>query len=121
MSDSTVVPSSEPGEGERTTLLVAYVLYGLLPLSGGIAPVAGVIINHLKVNDTGNLFLRSHHRWLLRTFWFSLLWTVICSVLMFTIILIPVAWIGYAAVAIWYIYRVVRGAISFADRSPMPV
>lgn len=121
MNDSTIVPSAEPSESERNTLLAAYVLYGVTPFTGGLAAVAGVIINHLKVNDTGNEFLRSHHRWLLRTFWYGLLWTAVLSLLMFTIVLVPVALCGYVATGIWYIYRVVRGAINFADRRAMPV
>jgi uncharacterized membrane protein len=121
MSDTTLTQAAEPSEEERTLLLVAYVLYGLAPFTGGLTAVAGVIINHLKVAETANTFLGSHHRWLLRTFWFSLLWIVLCTALMFTILLIPVAWIGYVAAAVWSIYRVVRGAILFADRKPAPV
>ena len=121
MSDSAIVPSAEPGESERNTLLIAYILYGVTPFTGGLAAVAGVIINHLKVNATGNEFLRSHHRWLLRTFWYSLLWTAVSTLLMFTIVLIPVAWLGYVVAGLWYIYRVVRGALNFAERRAMPV
>lgn len=121
MSDSAIVQSAEPSESERSTLLVAYILYGVTPFTGGLAAVAGVIINHLKINDTGNEFLRSHHRWLLRTFWYSLLWTAISSLLMLTFVLAPLAWLGYVAVAIWYLYRVVRGAIAFSERRPLPV
>lgn len=121
MNDSTLTQSAEPSEGERNTLLIAYVLYGVTPFTGGLAAVAAVIINHLKVNDTGNEFLRSHHRWLLRTFWYSLLWTALSSLLMFTIVLIPVAWLGYIATGVWYIYRVVRGAMVFSERRPLPV
>ena len=121
MTDSAIIPSAEPSESERNTLLIAYILYGVTPFTGGLAAVAGGIINHLKVNDTGNEFLRSHHRWLLRTFWYSLLWTVLSTLLMFTIVLIPLAWLGYVAAGVWYIYRVVRGAIAFSERKPMPV
>lgn len=121
MNESTLTPVAQPSENERNLLLVAYVLYGITPFTGGITAVAGVIINHLKVNETAGSYLGSHHRWLLRTFWFGLLWTVLCTLLMFTVILIPLAWIGFVAVGIWTIYRVVRGAIRFADKQPMPV
>ncbi|MBV8062885.1 MAG: hypothetical protein JOY51_04770 [Nevskia sp.] len=120
MSEQTAVQAAEPGEGERSTLLVAYICY-CLTLVTGFAAVVGVIINHIKVGESANEFLRSHHRWLLRTFWFSLLWSVVCAVLMLTVILIPLAWIGLSAVTIWYIYRVVRGLINFTERRPMPV
>jgi uncharacterized membrane protein len=121
MNESAVTQVAQPSDNERNLLLVAYVLYGVTPFTGGIAAVAAVIINHLKVNETAGSYLGSHHRWLLRTFWFSLLWTALCTVLMFTIVLIPVAWIGYVVVGIWYIYRVVRGAMRFADKQAMPL
>lgn len=121
MNESALMQAAEPSENERNLLLVAYVLYAVSPFTGGLTAVAGVVINHLKVNETAGSYLGSHHRWLLRTFWFGLLWSVLCTALMFTLILIPVAWIGLVALAIWTIYRVVRGAIRYADKQPMPV
>jgi uncharacterized membrane protein len=121
MNDTTLTQAAAPSENERTLLLIAYVLYGVGLFTGGATAVAGVIINHIQVNETAGTFLGSHHRWLLRTFWFSLLWSVLLTVLMFTVILIPLAWIGLVVLGVWYIYRVVRGAIRFADKLPMPV
>jgi uncharacterized membrane protein len=120
MNDSVAGTAVEPSENERNLLLAAYVLYAVTPFTGGLTAVAGVIINHLKLGEASRPFLHSHHRWLLRTFWFSLLWSVLCGLLMATLILIPLAWLGFIAVGVWYIYRVVRGAIAFAERRPMP-
>lgn len=103
-------------EGERNVLVIAYILHGCAVFTG-LTAIVGVIINHLKVNDTDSAFIRSHHRWLLRTFWWGLLWTLICGVL--TLIFIGV--IGYAILAIWWIYRIVRGLLAFAERRTMPL
>lgn len=100
---------------DRNTLLIAYVLYALGPFNG-LTAVAGVIINHLKINDTSSEFVRSHHSWLLRTFWWGLLWSIISTVLM----IVGVGFLIYGVLAIWYIYRVVRGLINYADRKVMP-
>lgn len=103
-------------DSDRNMLLIAYILYACT-LFSGITAIVGVIINHLKVNDTDSDFIRSHHRWLMRTFWWSLLWTLISSAL--TIILVGFA--GYVLVAIWFIYRIVRGFLAYSERRPMPV
>ncbi len=102
---------------ERNWVLIAYILYALAPLNG-LSAVGGVIINHLRINHCHPL-LRSHHRWLLRTFWFSLLWLFIFGLLHFTFVLIPLAWLGGGVLGIWYLYRVIRGAINFSERRPV--
>lgn len=111
-------PSSER---ERNILLIAYVLYALEPFSIGLTAVVAVIVNHLKVDDSSSEFVRSHHRWLLRTFWYTLLWLVLCSLLMVTIVLIPLCWLGFGVIALWHLYRIVRGGLNFFERRPMPV
>lgn len=104
-------------ESERTTLLIAYILHALSVIAGGLTSIVGVIINHIKVNETQSEFIRSHHRWLIRTFWLGLLWGVVCTVLAF----VAVGFIGFAILAIWWIYRVVRGILNFSDCKPMPM
>jgi len=100
-------------EGERQVLLLCYVLHALV--FSLISSIIAVILDHLKAAETTSPFIRSHHRWLLRTFWWGLLWVVLCSP--FCLILI-----GYpmlAIVLIWWMYRIIRGALAFADRRPM--
>ena len=113
--------ATEPSESERNALLIAYVCYAATLVGVAFAPIVGVIINHLKVDETRHNYVGSHHRWLLRTFWLSLAGFALSGLLIFTIVLIPLAWLGCGITATWYVYRVVRGALSFADRRPMPV
>lgn len=77
----------------------------------GITFVAGVIVNYVKKNELTDPVEISHFRWQIRTFWFSVLWTIIGSVL-------AVVFIGYFVVlanVIWTIYRVVRGWLRLND------
>lgn len=104
-------------EGERNVVIIAYILHALGVLTAGVIAIVAVIVGHLKVNDTSSDFIRSHHRWLLRTFWWGLLWYVICGVLT----LIFIGLIGYAILAIWWIYRIVRGLLAFAEGRTMPL
>lgn len=114
--NQSIETARDGSDGDRNMLLIAYILYACT-LFSGITAVVGVIINHLKVNDTDSDFIRSHHRWLMRSFWWGLLWTLISSAL--TIILI--GFVGYVLVAIWFIYRIVRGFLAYSERRAMPV
>ena len=108
-------PGAGSSEIERDTLLIVYVLHGLA-IFNGLTALIGVIVSHLKVNEVASDFARSHHRWLIRSFWWGLLWLVIATVLM----VIGIGFLIYLVVAIWWIYRVVRGFIAFTERRPMP-
>jgi uncharacterized membrane protein len=103
-------------EAERNTLLIAYILHALGPFTA-LTAIAGVILNHIKVNDTHSLFIKSHHRWLLRTFWFGVLWGLLATMLMF----IGIGFIIYAVVVVWYLYRIIRGILSFTERKTLPM
>ena len=116
MQDEIMASQDQGTEQERTILVVAYVLHGLA-IFNGLTAIAGVIVNHLKVNETNNPFIQSHHRWLIRTFWWGLLWSVICTVLM----LVLIGWLGFLVLAVWWVYRIVRGVLNYTERQLMPV
>ena len=120
MNDSVVADATGASESERNTLLVAYVLFCATFVTG-IAGIAGVILCHIKIGESSGEFLRSHYRWLIRTFWFSVLWGVICCILLFTIIFSIFGGIGFGVLFIWHLYRLIRGLINFSERRPMPV
>lgn len=108
-------------DSERTTLIVAYAMYAGMLFGLVVLPVVGVIINHLKIDTAGSELYRSHHRWLLRTFWWSLGWSAALALFATTIVLLPVTMLGGAVLGLWYIYRVVRGALALSERREMPV
>jgi len=120
MNENLVVDATGASEGERNTLLIGYVLFCAAFVTG-ISGIAGVILCHIKIGETGNEFLRSHYRWLIRTFWFSVLWWLVSAALIATVLLSPIGGIGLAATSIWHIYRLVRGLINFTERRPLPV
>jgi len=103
-------------QSERNVLLIVYVLYGLGCLFV-LTAIAGVIINHIKMGELEHGSVAwTHHRWLMRTFWFTLLWSVVCLVLTPVFI----GFIGYGVLWVWCFYRFVRGLIVFAERRAMP-
>lgn len=101
---------------DRNTLWLSYILHGLGALSSGLFAVAGVIVSHIKTNDTDNDMIRSHHSWLTRTFWWAVLWFVIS----WATIVIGIGFVGLFITTIWYIYRVIRGMLNLIDSKPMP-
>ncbi len=120
MNENLMADATGASEAERNTLLIAYVLFCAAFITG-ITGVAGVILCHIKIGETGNEFLRSHYRWLIRTFWFSVLWWLVSAVLVASVLLSILGGIGFAATCVWHIYRLVRGLINFAERRPLPL
>jgi len=89
-----------------------------------LAGIIGVIIAYVKRGDAQGTWLASHFTWLIRTFWWSLLWDVIGVLILVTLGLIligiPIAIAIFVATSIWGIYRLVRGFLLFKDSQPVP-
>jgi uncharacterized membrane protein len=117
MNDITVNDADQATESERTTLTIAYVLHVIGPFTAFLLNIAGLVLNHIKAAETKNHYIRSHHVWMLRTFWWTLLWTLLCIPLYFILIGFAI----YIVVGFWWLYRVIRGLINYAERRPMPI
>jgi uncharacterized membrane protein len=81
----------------------------------GWPSILGVILNYVKRSAARGTHLESHFRWQIRTFWFALLWVVVATVLMLTIIGIPLAWLLVVGTGIWVLYRIVRGWLALNE------
>jgi uncharacterized membrane protein len=89
----------------------------------GWPSILAVILNYVKRGEARGTWLESHFRWQIRTFWFGLLWVVLCGlVVVLTLGLgIIVVWLPLGVVTIWLVYRIARGWIRLAARQPMYV
>ena len=112
---------------------LVYVLFGIAVLGtlassgliafapfGGIAGIVGVIIAYVKRGEAQGTWVASHFTWLIRTFWWSLLWDIVAVLLFVILIGIPLAIAILVATSIWGIYRLVRGFLLFKDSAPIP-
>jgi uncharacterized membrane protein len=87
----------------------------------GWPSVLAVILNYVKRGEARGTWLESHFRWQIRTFWFGLLWVVLCglAVVLTLGVGIIVVWLPLGVVTIWLVYRIARGWIRLAARHPM--
>jgi uncharacterized membrane protein len=119
-----------------TLTQVIYALHAFSLLTGilGAATIIGafltgwpsiiaVIVNYVKRSEVRGTWLESHFRWQIRTFWFGLLWVVLC--MLFVIVTLGIgmllAWIPLGIVAIWFIYRIARGWLALNGGKPMDI
>ena len=109
--------SPPPHDRAADDPLMAHVVYGLYAIGyvTGITYIIGLILAYVKRSDARGTWVESHYTWQIRTFWYSLLLTVI-GVLLYIII---IGWAILAMVAVWGIYRLVKGWIMLANRRPI--
>ena len=137
MADFPPPPVASAAQPPITAVLVAYALYAIAAIGGvissglvhfaplvAIAGIVGVIVAYVKRGDARGTWVESHCTWLIRTFWWSLLWAilgwVILLLLLIVLIGIPIAYAIWFCAGIWVIYRVVRGYLLFKDSKPIP-
>jgi uncharacterized membrane protein len=131
---SVVVSAADPRPSLIRLTHVIYGLHAFSLLTGivGAATVVGafltgwpsiiaVILNYVKRSEVRGTWLQSHFRWQIRTFWFGLLWVVLCAAFVVATLGIGllIAWIPLALVGIWFVYRILRGWLRLIDRQPM--
>ena len=130
MADYTVAPAPATAhQPPVTAALVAYILFAAAAIlqvasSGLVVPaplltfigIVGVIVAYVKRSDARGTWLESHMTWLIRTFWWSVLWLVLTSPL-FILFFLPGA-IAWTLVSLWYLYRCIRGWMRFNDNRP---
>lgn len=115
-NSSTDGQATEASESSRNILLLAYLMYGL-GMFALLPVIIGVIINHIKIEESrNNRFLFSHHRWLMRTFYISLLFFFVCLTLSW----IPFGWVTWPMLWTWVLYRIVRGVLAFLENKSLP-
>ena len=122
----------EARQPDPTLVSYVHIMYGLHALSAligitssvtvagsfifGIPSIIAIIMNYVRRNEAEGTWLESHFSWQRRTFWYAAFWTLmtgIVSGLLLIILVGVVTWfLGLAIIALWIIYRVLRGWIA---------
>jgi uncharacterized membrane protein len=122
----SIEPAAAPArtlEDEKRVAHVLYILHLLAPFTAWLLAAVAVILGAYNRADVRGTFLESHFSWLSRTFWWGLVWIVVFGLvsvlLVITVILIPVAYLLYLGLFVWYLYRVVKGWIRLNKGQPI--
>ncbi len=78
MPNDAIAPDTEPSSAEYSTIWVAYALQAMGVFGFVLGPLIGLFINYVRRDAEGAGFIASHHSWLIRTFWWTLLWYLLC-------------------------------------------
>jgi uncharacterized membrane protein len=125
---------------ERNSVLVAYGLYLLGAMTGGLTTLIGTVLAHIRLGEARGTLYESHYRNLILVFWVWLAVMVVAgSVVLagvagaafslfawpvFGLALIPfglAVWLmglGILATILWYYWRLVRGLVLVVDGKP---
>jgi uncharacterized membrane protein len=117
-----VVAVPVKSSGDRTVMHVLYLLHTVAWASMGVLAVIAVIANYVKRSDERDPLYLGHHNYMISTFWRTILWlipaAIVALVMAVTILLLPLAWLPFSIVGLWYLYRCIRGWLRFADGRP---
>jgi uncharacterized membrane protein len=105
--------TQRPVVSENILAIGVYVLY-LVGYFTGISALIGVIIAHIKVDDTDPV-LRSHYQFQIRTFWVGLLYLTIGT-------LLCVVLVGFLVLAwwlVWSLIRIIKGIVLLNEGKPI--
>ncbi len=116
MSETNLAEFDGKSSADRTVMHVLYGLHTLAWVGGYIPAVIAMIVNYIKRGDENDAIYLSHHNYMIRTFWWALLWFVLTSPLWFLFVL-P-GWIAWIVVGLWYLYRCIKGWLRFTNDKP---
>lgn len=100
-------------EKDRTVMHVLYGLHAVAWASMGTLAVIALIINYIRCGDETDRFYLAHHRYMIATFWWTLLWLVVLSPLWLLFVFPGAA--AYTVLGLWYLYRCIKGWLRFSD------
>jgi uncharacterized membrane protein len=112
---NTPVTIDQTPPADKSVVYVTYALYALALFTAFPALIA-VVINYIKRADEKNAMLYSHHTWHIRTFWWTLLWTVIGWLLVWVLglgfLILGIVWV-------WTLYRLIKGFLRLQANQAM--
>lgn len=130
-SSATTIVTLDPARESslRTIGHISYALHAIVAVAAVVPGfqvsvlllVAAFLIDLVKKGDARGTWQESHFSWRIRSVVWAMVLYGLAWVLVFTIVLIPIAWLMFGVVSIWFLYRVVRGWLALNDRRPMPV
>lgn len=120
MAQEDITEQQTKGLNQRQIVHLIYGLFALGILSAGIfgvAIIASIVLAYIKRSDLIGTVYASHIDWIIKTFWWGLLWLVLS-------LIAALVFIGYLTgliAIIWIVYRISKGWLAlFAGETPLP-
>ncbi len=111
---------SAPNAVRKITWAI-YVLLGASLVFPFLAFGAIVLNIYASDDSLASPIDASHFRWQAKTFWWSLVYTIVGIALFITVIGAPIAFIVWVVAFFWGAYRVIRGAMKLSENAlPKP-
>ena len=120
-------PGTQRDDSLRTIGHISYALHAVVAV-GAVLPgfqpsilllIAAFILDMVKKGDAQGTWQESHFNWRIRSvIWAGILYLV--TIPLWVLFVLP-GWVAWAAISIWFLYRVVRGWLAISDRRPMPL
>ena len=107
--------SALAGTSPQTWAIVVWALFLASILSVALTSIIGVIIAYIKRRDLAGTPYESHMTSAIRTFWI----TLIVGIVGFVLLIVGVGAIILGLLALWHLFRVVRGLIYAIDGRPI--
>ncbi len=102
-------------KAKKNLAQLVYILQAV-SLVIGLSAIIGIVVNYVKRGEVAGTWVASHFNWQIKTFWFALMGTVIGALLLD----LGIGGLILLVVAVWYIYRIVRGWLALNDGKPLP-
>lgn len=102
---------------QRMLVLISYILH-LIGSVTALPSLIALLINYVRRSAMAPF--DSHHSWMIRTFWWTVLWLILSGLLVFLVITAPFGWLIGGIAWLWWIYRHVRGLIALLNNSALP-
>ena len=124
---ATVNLTPERDSSLRTVGHISYALHAIVAVAAVLPGaqvsvlllVAAFVLDLVKRGDAAGSWQESRFRWRIRSVVFAAILYVV-TIPLWLLLLLP-GWIAWAAISIWFLYRVVRGWLALNDRKPMPM
>ncbi|NYT79652.1 hypothetical protein H0A71_22040 [Alcaligenaceae bacterium] len=110
-------PEDNKGLSMRNLTHLIYGLFAAGLLSAGffgVAVIAAIILAYLKRSDAAGTVYASHFDWVIRTFWWGLLWIALSGLAT----LIFIGWLTGVVAVVWVVYRLLKGWLALASGQP---
>ncbi|MER1968877.1 hypothetical protein [Castellaniella sp. GW247-6E4] len=113
-------PENDSGLTMRQLVHLMYALFAIGIATGGffgVAVIAAIVLAYLKRGDAIGTVYAGHIDWIIRTFWWGLLWLALSALAT----LVFIGWATGLVAIIWIVYRIAKGWLAhFAGETPLP-